>query len=117
MLHLKLEKKPATPAKKGSNCIHRESQFKQNGNFKLAGMLNLKLKKKPATPAKKGINPFTKEPRVFKSKPASKTMRALAMKKLVEALNCIFRCFAQPRSSDRFTLFSISQQWHQPRRP
>merc|ERR1711904_211231 len=63
------------------------SEIKKNGNFKLAGMLNLKLKKKPATPAKKGINPFTKEPCVFKAKPASKTVRALAMKKLKEALN------------------------------
>ena len=50
--------------------------------FKLGGMLNLKLKKKPATPARKGVNPFTKEPCVFKAKPASKTMRVLAMKKM-----------------------------------
>ena len=49
--------------------------------------MNLKLKKKAATPAKKCINPFTKEPCVFKAKPASKTARALAMKKLKEALN------------------------------
>merc|ERR1712228_852785 len=46
------------------------AEIKKNGNFKLAGMLNLKLKKKAATPAKKGINPFTKEPCVFKAKPA-----------------------------------------------
>merc|ERR1712188_59515 len=62
------------------------SEIKKNGSFKLAGMLNLKLKKKAATAAKKGINPFTKEPCVFKAKPASKTVRALAMKKLKEAL-------------------------------
>jgi nucleoid DNA-binding protein len=63
------------------------TEIKKNGNFKLAGMLNLKLKKKPATPAKKGINPFTKEPCVFKAKPASKIVRALALKMLKEALN------------------------------
>ena len=34
---------------------------------------------------------FTKEPCMFKAKPASKTVRALAMKKLKEALNRIFR--------------------------
>merc|ERR1719163_2301344 len=62
-------------------------QIKKNGTFKVAGMLNLKLKKKPATPARKGVNPFTKEPCVFKAKPASKTVRALAMKKLKEAVN------------------------------
>merc|ERR1712047_51683 len=59
-------------------------QLKKNSSFKIGGMLNLKLKKKPATPARKGVNPFTKEPRVFKAKPASKTVRALPMKKLKE---------------------------------
>merc|ERR1712017_36425 len=62
-------------------------QLKKNGSFKLAGALNLKLKKKPARPARKGVNPFTKEPCVFKAKPASKTVRALAMKKLKEMIN------------------------------
>merc|ERR1711865_871258 len=63
------------------------TELKSSGKFKIAGMLNLKLKKKPATPAKKGINPFTKELCVFKAKPSSKTVRALAMKKLKVALN------------------------------
>merc|ERR1712224_1089605 len=45
-------------------------QVKKSGSFKLAGMLNMKLKNKPATKARKGINPFTKEPCVFKAKPA-----------------------------------------------
>merc|ERR1712072_1679367 len=57
-------------------------QVKKSGSFKLAGMLNMKLKNKPATKARKGINPFTKEPCVFKAKPASKTVRCLPMKKL-----------------------------------
>merc|ERR1712046_260417 len=62
-------------------------ELKKNGSFKLAGSLNLKLKKKPATPARKGVNPFTKEPCVFKAKPASKTVKALPMKKLKEMVN------------------------------
>merc|ERR1712187_351425 len=62
-------------------------QLKKSGNFKLAGALNMKLKKKPAQPARKGVNPFTKEPCVFKAKPASKTVRALPMKKLKEMIN------------------------------
>merc|ERR1712048_865684 len=57
-------------------------QLKKSGSFKLGGALNLKLKKKPARPARKGVNPFTKEPCVFKAKPASKTVRAFPMKKL-----------------------------------
>merc|ERR1712211_124357 len=62
-------------------------QLKNAGSFKIAGALNLKLKSKPATPARKGVNPFTKEPCVFKAKPASKTVRALPMKKLKEMVN------------------------------
>merc|ERR1712050_714553 len=62
-------------------------QLKKAGSFKLAGMLNLKLKVRPARPARKGVNPFTKEPCVFKAKPASKTVRALPMKKLKELIN------------------------------
>merc|ERR1711865_1050358 len=59
----------------------------KNGSFKLAGMLKLKLKIKKARKAKRGINPFTKEPCVFKAKPASKTIKVLAMKKIKEAIN------------------------------
>merc|ERR1712238_395741 len=62
-------------------------QLKTAGSFKIAGALNLKLKKKPARPARKGLNPFTKEPCVFKAKPASQTVRALPMKKLKEMVN------------------------------
>merc|ERR1711924_355696 len=63
------------------------AEMKKTGSFKLAGMLKLKLKKKPATPARKGVNPFTKEPCVFKAKPASKTVKVIAMKKIKEAIN------------------------------
>merc|ERR1712164_135787 len=63
------------------------TQLKKNGQFKFAGALNMKLKKKPATAARKGVNPFTKEPCVFKAKPASKTVRALPMKRFKEMVN------------------------------
>merc|ERR1719218_144325 len=63
------------------------AQTKANGSFKVAGMFNMKLKVKPATPARKGVNPFTKEPCVFKAKPASRTVRVLPMKKLKEMMN------------------------------
>merc|ERR1711908_173325 len=58
------------------------AQVKKNVSFKVAGMLNLKLKVKPAKPSRKGVNPFTKEPCVFKARPASKTVKAYPMKKL-----------------------------------
>merc|ERR1711879_930301 len=62
-------------------------ELKKNGKFKLGGLLNMKLKKKPAVAARKGVNPFTKEPCVFKAKPASKTVRVLPMKKLKLMVN------------------------------
>merc|ERR1711978_314268 len=62
-------------------------ELKKTGSFKIGQNLKLKLKVKPATPARKGVNPFTKEPCVFKAKPASKAVRALALKKLKEAVN------------------------------
>merc|ERR1719436_1529801 len=63
------------------------TQVKTNGSFKLGGVLNLKLKKTKAKPARKGVNPFTKEPCVFKAKPASKTVKALPLKKFKEMIN------------------------------
>merc|ERR1719181_2620500 len=63
------------------------TQVKKTGAFKVGGALNLKLKAKPARPATKGVNPFTKEPCVFKARPASKTVKALPMKKLKDLIN------------------------------
>merc|ERR1711953_364303 len=63
------------------------AELKKNGKFKIGPYLNLKLKVKPATPARKGVNPFTKEPCVFKAKPASKTVKVLPMKKLKDLMN------------------------------
>merc|ERR1711976_1059294 len=63
------------------------AELKKSGQFKFGGALNMKLKKKPATAARKGVNPFTKEPCVFKAKPASKTVRCLPMKKFKEMVN------------------------------
>merc|ERR1712217_382793 len=62
-------------------------QLKKQGSFKLGNCVNLKLKNKPATPARKGVNPFTKEPCVFKAKPASKTVKGYAMKKFKVMVN------------------------------
>ena len=58
------------------------AELKNNGMFTLAGWFRLKLKKQPATEEKWGINPVTKKPLLFKSKPASKRVRAFAMAKL-----------------------------------
>eukprot|EP00927_Polykrikos_kofoidii_P070083 TRINITY_DN6595_c0_g1_i10.p1 TRINITY_DN6595_c0_g1~~TRINITY_DN6595_c0_g1_i10.p1 ORF type:complete len:123 (-),score=28.83 TRINITY_DN6595_c0_g1_i10:99-428(-) len=63
------------------------AQLKTAGKFNFAGVLMMKLKKKPAVPARKGVNPFTKEPCVFKAKPASQTVKAFASKKFKTMIN------------------------------
>ena len=57
------------------------AQTKKYGLFTIVGMLKLKLRVKPATPARSGENPFTKEPCLFKAKPASKTLTIKTLKK------------------------------------
>ena len=57
------------------------------GLFTLPGLLKMKVVKKPATPAREGINPFTKQPTVFKAKPASKKVRVLPLKGLKAFVN------------------------------
>ena len=52
------------------------------GVFTVPGLMKVKVVRKPATKARKGINPFTKEPIVIKGKPASKKIRATALKQL-----------------------------------
>jgi len=47
-----------------------------SGVFKIPGLLRITVKRKPATPTRQGINPFTKEPTVFKAKPARNVIRA-----------------------------------------
>ena len=89
------------------------AEIKKNGNFKLAGMLNMKLKTKAASPAKKkGINPFTEEPCVFKAKPASKTVKVLALKKMKEALNWISQSLLMRNQLYRSFLFRTNCTGH-----
>lgn len=60
------------------------SHLKKNsvGEFVLPGLLQIKTVRKPAVKARKGINPFTKEPTVFKAKPASTVVKVRPLKKL-----------------------------------
>jgi nucleoid DNA-binding protein len=57
------------------------------GLFTLPGLLKMKVVKKPATPERQGINPFTKQPTIFKAKPASKKVRVLPLKGLKSFVN------------------------------
>ena len=63
---------------------HKE--LKKNGIFVLPGFAKFVVVKKPARPARKGINPFTKEPTVFKARPARKIIRARPVKAAKDAV-------------------------------
>ena len=63
---------------------HKE--LKKNGIFVLPGFAKFIVIKKPATKARQGINPFTKEPTVFKAKPARKIVRARPVKAAKDAV-------------------------------
>ena len=61
-------------------------ELKKTGAFFVPGFAKFVVIKKPATKARKGINPFTKEPTVFKAKPARKVIRARPVKAVKDAV-------------------------------
>ena len=67
------------------DVAHKE--LKKTGTFLVPGLAKFVVVKKPATKARKGINPFTKEPTVFKAKPASKVIKVRPVKAAKDALN------------------------------
>jgi nucleoid DNA-binding protein len=69
-----------------AELIKKELSKKGPGEFVIPGLLKLKVRTKPATKERKGIDPFTKQERVFKAKPASKSVRAAALKALKDLI-------------------------------
>ena len=63
---------------------HKE--MKKSGVFVVPGFAKFVVVKKPATKERKGINPFTKEPTVFKAKPATKVVKARPVKAVKDAV-------------------------------
>ena len=64
-----------------------KKQLKRPPNeFVIPGLLKLKAVHKPATKDRPGINPFTKQPITIKGKPASKKIRASALKALKDLI-------------------------------
>jgi DNA-binding protein HU-beta len=61
-------------------------ELKKTGVFVVPGLVKLLVVKKPATKARKGINPFTKEPTVFKAKPARKVIKGRPVKAAKDAI-------------------------------
>lgn len=54
------------------------------GVFSIPGLLKMTVVKKDAVPEREGINPFTKEPTIFKAKPARRIVKLRALKGLKE---------------------------------
>src|SRR6478609_7295514 len=63
---------------------HKE--LKKTGAFLVPGFAKFVVIKKPATKEREGINPFTKEPTVFKARPARKIVRARPVKAAKDAV-------------------------------
>ena len=63
---------------------HKE--LKKTGAFFVPGFAKFIVIRIPATKARKGINPFTKEPTIFKAKPARKIIRARPVKAVKDAV-------------------------------
>ena len=62
--------------------IRKQLTGRGPGEFVIPGLVKLRVVKKPATKERQGINPFTKEPITIPAKPASKKVRATALKAL-----------------------------------
>jgi DNA-binding protein HU-beta len=63
---------------------HKE--LKRTGAFLVPGLVKFVVIKKAATKARQGINPFTKEPTIFKAKPARKIIKARPVKAAKDAV-------------------------------
>jgi nucleoid DNA-binding protein len=61
-------------------------ELKKAGVFLLPGYAKFVVIKKAATPERTGINPFTKQPTVFKAKPARKILKVRPVKAAKDAV-------------------------------
>jgi DNA-binding protein HU-beta len=81
-----LEKKQVVAALDAMNAVIIKQLSRAPGEVVLPGLLKLVTVKKPAVKARPGINPFTKEPTIFKAKPATKVVKARPVKALKDAV-------------------------------
>ena len=61
-------------------------ELNRSGAFLVPGFAKFVVIKKPATKERSGINPFTKEPTIFKAKPARKIVKARPVKAAKDAV-------------------------------
>ena len=82
-----IDKKQATLALDTISTIVAEQLSRKGpGEVIIPSLVKLNVVEKPATPEHEGINPFTKQPMVFKAKPARKVIKAHPLKALKDAV-------------------------------
>jgi DNA-binding protein HU-beta len=67
-----------------NTVVYRE--LKAQNEVVIPGLLKLSSVTKPAVPEREGINPFTKEPTIFKAKPARTVIKPRPLKALKDAV-------------------------------
>lgn len=80
-----LDKKSVSAALEAIVSVTTE-QLKAGSEVTLPGLVKLAAVHKPAVPEREGINPFTKQPVIFKAKPASTAVKARPAKALKDAV-------------------------------
>ena len=82
-----LDKKSVTKVFEGlTDLIKKQLGSRGPGEFVIPGLLKLKTVKKKAVPAGERMDPFTKQMKHFPAKPASKKVRATALKALKDLI-------------------------------
>ena len=81
-----LEKKQVNGVLLALNDVIYKELGRGSGEVMIPGLVKLVTVKNPAVPAREGINPFTKQPTIFKAKPASKVVKARPVKQLKDAI-------------------------------
>jgi nucleoid DNA-binding protein len=67
-----------------NNVIYQELRAERE--VTIPGLLKLTSVRKPAVPEREGINPFTKQPTMFKAKPARTVIKPRPLKALKDAV-------------------------------
>jgi len=62
------------------------SELKAQHEVVIPGLIRLTSVTKPAVPEREGINPFTKQPAIFKAKPARTVIKPRPVKALKDAV-------------------------------
>lgn len=82
-----LNKTQAAAALEAVNAIVAQQLSKKGpGEVIIPGLLKLSTVMKPATKKHEGVNPFTKKPMTYQAKPASRLVKARALKALKDKI-------------------------------